>query len=316
MAKKILFIGGTPNQSTMVHRIAEELPMHECWFTPFYAGKFLQAAANLGLTESTILGKSQRKIATAYFEKNNLLLDDGGNKNQYDLVVTTNDTLIPHNIRSKKIILVQEGMMTPENFVHHLVKTLRLPRYFGNTSMTGLSHAYQKFCVASDGFKEIYLKKGIPAHKIAVTGIPNFDDLDKYRTNDFPHQDYVLGATSCLRETGQFEDRRGFIFKSLDIAGGRQLIFKLHPRENTERATAEIRRHAPDALIFESGNTNHMIANCNSMVTKYSSVLMTALGLGKKVYSDLEPDLVKSLTPVQNGGRSAERIATICKEYL
>ncbi len=244
------------------------------------------------------------------------MLDFKGQANHYDLVVTTNDTSIPKNIRSKQIILVQEGMMTPENFSYHLVRKLRLPRYLGNTAMTGLSHAYQKFCVASEGFKEIYVRKGIDPAKIEVTGIPNFDDLDKYRQNDFPFENYVLGATSWLRESWQYEDRKAFIFKTLDIAGGRQLIFKLHPRENHERARWEIERYAPDALIFHAGNTNHMIANCQEIVTKYSSVLMTALGLDKPVHSDIEPEIVGKLRPMQNGGTSAERIAEICREYL
>jgi hypothetical protein len=316
MAKKVLFIGGSQNQTTMVHRIAEALPECERWFTPYYADGALQWLANRGVLDFTVLGRQSRRQSEAYFEKNGLLADFGGRRNNYDLVVTTNDVILPRNIRSKNIILVQEGMITPENLVYHLVRQLRLPRYLGNTAMAGLSFKYRKFCVASEGFREIYLRKGVPADKIEVTGIPNFDDLEKYRKNDFPFLRYTLGATSCLRETGQFENRKAFIFKSLDVAGGRQLIFKLHPREDHERARREIERYAPDAIIFESGNTNHMIANCDALVTKYSSVLLTALGLGKPVYSDLAPDFQQKLTPLQNGGTSSERIAGICREYI
>ena len=93
-------------------------------------------------------------------------------------------------------------------------------------------------------------------------------------------------------------------------------MFKLHPRENHERARWEIARYAPEAMIFHAGNTNHMIANCEAMVTKYSSVLLTALGLGKPVHSDVDAAFLEKLTPVQNGGKSAERIAGICREYL
>lgn len=300
----------------MVHRIAGELGECECWFTPYYGDGLLQWMAEHGLADFTILGTQSRQLTESYFEKNGLLLDFKGQKNHYDLVVTTNDTVLPRNVRSKNFILVQEGMMTPENWTYHLVRTLRLPRYLGNTAMTGLSKAYQKFCVASEGFKEIHVRRGIPAYKIAVTGIPNFDDLDKYRNNDFPHQDYVLSATSWLRESWQYEDRKAFIFKSLDVAGGRQLIFKLHPKENLDRARWEIERYAPEALVFEAGNTNHMVANCEAMVTKYSSVLLTALGLRKPVFSDIEPNFQQKLTPVQNGGTSAQRIADICRDYL
>ncbi len=317
MAKKILFIGGSPNQTTMVHRIAEAMPTDcECWFTPYYGDGLLQWLAERGMVEFSILSKATRHSAEAYFEKNGLLVDFKGSRNDYDLVVTTNDTVLPRDVRTKRFVLVQEGMMTPENLAYHLIRALRLPRYLGNTAMTGLSHAYLRFCVASEGFKELYVRKGIDPAKIAVTGIPNFDDLDKYRENDFPFRKYVLGATSWLRESWQYEDRKGFIIKTLAIAEGRQVMFKLHPRENHERARWEIERYAPEAMIFHTGNTNHMIANCEAMVTKYSSVLLTALGLGKPVHSDVDSAFLEKLTPLQNGGKSAERIAGICREYL
>jgi hypothetical protein len=315
--KKILFIGGSLNQTTMMYQVAQELQAEfECWFTAFYVDGLMHRLARQGLLDFTILGGSAKRATEAFFENNHLQVDYRGQKNNYDLVVTATDLFVPENIRSKNIILVQEGMMTPENLIYQIVRSLRLPRYLGNTSMTGLSHAYRKFCVASEGFKEMFVRKGISPQKIEVTGIPNFDDLDRYRDNDFPHKNYVLGATSCLREAWQYENRKAFIFKSLDIAGGRQLIFKLHPNENHERARREIEELAPDALIFETGSTNYMIANCEAMVTKYSSVLLTALGLGKQVFSDIDPAVAEKLRPVQNGGTSAGKIADICREYL
>jgi hypothetical protein len=315
--KKILFIGGSLNQTTMMFKVAVELQADfDCWFTAFYADGLVHRLAENGLLDFTILGGQAKRATETFFENNQLKVDYRGLNNGYDLVVIASDLIVPRNVRSKNIILIQEGMMTPENFVYQAVKSLRLPRFLGNTSMTGLSHSYQKFCVASAGFKEMFVKKGISPQKIEVTGIPNFDDLDRYRQNDFPHQNYVLSATSCLRETGQYEDRKAFIFKSLDIAGGRQLLFKLHPNENHARARREIEKMAPDALIFETGNTNHMIANCETMVTKYSSVLLTALGMGKQVFSDLDPAFAETLRPVQNGGTSASKIANICREYL
>ena len=206
--------------------------------------------------------------------------------------------------------------MTPENLVYHAVKRLHLPRYLGNTSMTGLSFAYRKFCVASEGFKEMFVRKGISPDNIAVTGIPNFDDLDRYRQDDFPFRDFVLGATSSLRESFQYEDRPAFIRKVLEVADGRQVVFKLHPNENHTRALREIGHYAPGAVTFTSGNIHSMIANCTAMVTKYSSVMLIALGMGKFVYSDLEPSFAEGLRPVQNGGTSAKNIADICRQYL
>jgi hypothetical protein len=230
--------------------------------------------------------------------------------------VTCTDLVIQKSIEKCKIVLVQEGMTDPENYRYHLVKSFGFPRFLANTSMIGLSDAYVKFCVASEGFKELLFRKGVKREKMVVTGIPNFDNCQVYLDNDFPHRDYVLAATSHLRETFKYENRKKFIRKVLDIADGRQVIFKLHPNEDRERRTREIKRYAPDALVYASGNTNHMIANSSALVTRYSSVLLVALALGKTLYSDLDPEFARTLTPLQTNGTSAKRIAHICEEFL
>ncbi|MBK8191936.1 MAG: hypothetical protein IPK76_01475 [Lewinellaceae bacterium] len=314
--KKILFIGGSLNQTTMMYQISREIPEHECWFTSYYGDGLVKKMAEKGLLDFTILGGVATRSTDRFFVENRLQVDFRGVRNHYDLVVTCSDLIVPQNIRNKPIVLVQEGMMTPENLGYHLVKALHLPRYLANTSMTGLSNAYQKFCVASEGFKELFVRKGACPDRVEVTGIPNFDNLEQYNQNDFAYRDYVLGATSCLRESWQFEDRKGFLKKVLAIAAGRQVIFKLHPNENHVRAIREIEHVAPGALVFSSGQVNSMIANCAAMVTKYSSVMLVALGLGKKLYSDIDPAIAETLRPVQNNGTSANRIAAICKGFL
>ncbi|MBK7937155.1 MAG: hypothetical protein IPJ82_08665 [Lewinellaceae bacterium] len=316
MAKKILFIGGSLNQTTMMHRVARELPEYEHWFTPYYADGFVKILAKNRFLDFTILGGGARRATEAFLYEKKVQLDDRGARHNYDLVVTCSDLIVPKNIRNKPFILVQEGMLTPENAVYHTVKNFRLPRYLGNTSMTGLSHAYQKFCVASEGFRDIFIRKGVDPERIVVTGIPNFDDLDQYKQNVFPYRDFVLGATSCLRESFQYENRPAFIRKVLGVADGRQVIFKLHPNENHPRALREIERYGSGAITFTGGNVHHMIANCSALVTKYSSVMLVALGMDKPVHSDLEPTFAEQLRPVQNRGTSAKRIADICRHYL
>ena len=316
MKKKILFIGGSLNQTKMMYQVAAQLQEYDCWFSPYYGDGLVQTAAENGLLDFTILGGSHMQATKIFFETRQVQVDYKGERNRYDLVVTCSDLIVPRNIRHLPIVLVQEGMVTPENIVYHIVRSLGLPRYLGNTSMTGLSHAYVRFCVASEGFKTLFVRKGIAAQKIEVTGIPNFDNLGEYAANDFPHRDFVLGATSCLRESGQFENRRAFIEKVLDVAAGRPVIFKLHPNENHRRATQEIARFASGSIVLDSGNINPMIANCSAMVTKFSSVLLVALGMGKQVYSDIEPAIAETLRPLQNGGTSAHRIAGICREYV
>jgi hypothetical protein len=102
----------------------------------------------------------------------------------------------------------------------------------------------------------------------------------------------------------------------VEIANGRQLIFKLHPNELVERASNEIEKYAPGALVFSDGNTEHMVANCDVLITKYSSVVYVGLALGKEVYSEFNLDELKRLLPLQNNGASAENIAVVGEELL
>lgn len=95
------------------------------------------------------------------------------------------------------------------------------------------------------------------------------------------------------------------------------MLFKLHPNEKKERAIKEIRKYAPaDALIFQEGNTHHMIANCSELITQYSTVVYTGIALGKKVHSWFDLDTLKRQVPIQNQGTSALNIAQVCRDFL
>ena len=100
------------------------------------------------------------------------------------------------------------------------------------------------------------------------------------------------------------------------IARGRRIVFKLHPNEDHERATAEVAAKFPDALVFASGDTNAMIANCEALITQYSTVIYTGLALGKECYSYLDVAELRRLVPLQNGGTSARNIAAVCTKLL
>ena len=170
--------------------------------------------------------------------------------------------------------------------------------------------------MASEGYKDLFIKKGVKPEKISVTGIPNFDNCKQYLDNDFPYKNYVLVATSDTRETYKYENRKKFIKKAVKIADGRQLIFKLHPNELVERATEEINLYAPGALVFSHGKTEEMIANCDALITRFSSVVYVGLALGKEVYSDFDINILKKLKPIQNNGTSAKNIASVGAELI
>jgi hypothetical protein len=125
----------------------------------------------------------------------------------------------------------------------------------------------------------------------------------------------VLVCTSPLREIFQGEDREAFLRKAVEIADGRPLIFKLHPNENAERATREIHRHTPDALVFTTGSAEEMIANCDVLITRFSSTAFVGIALGKETYSDFNIDELRRLMPIQNGA-AALNIADVCRRIL
>lgn len=315
--KKILFICGSLNQTTMMHKISMNLNKeYDCYFSPFYTNGFTEILRQANLLNFTILGGNFRKQTEEYLIANNLKLDYQGKNFNYEMVYTCSDLIVPKNIRNKKVILVQEGMTDPETIFFYLVKYFKLPRYIASTSTTGLSDKYNYFCVASEGYKKLFIKKGVNPNKIIVTGIPNFDNAKQYYDNDLKLKNYVLVATSDRRETLNYENRNAFIKKAVAIAGDKQLVFKLHPNEKKERAIREIKEIVPNAIIFTDYNINHLIANCDTLITKYSSVVYIGLALGKNVYSDFNINQLKELTPIQNNATSSKNIAIIGKKLI
>lgn len=313
---RILFICGSLNQTTMMHEIGRRLAHHDCFYTPFYGDGMLHWLSCQGLLEFTVLGGELRKLTEAYLHEHRLPRDERGQRGSYDLIVTCSDLVVQRNVRGKPLVLVQEGMTDPEDLGYRLVRALRLPRWLASTAATGLSLAYRKFCVASAGYRDFFVAKGVPRDRLVVTGLPNFDNCRAFLENDFPHHGYVLVATSDTRETFKRDDRPRFLARVRQIAGGQPVIFKLHPNENVERSTEEIRTQFPDAPVFTSGNTNHMIANCDVLITQYSSVVYVGLALGKECHSYFDVAELRRLLPQQNGGRSAQRIARVCRRVL
>lgn len=316
VAENILFICGSLNQTTQMHKIAQHMRQSNCFFTPYYADGIIDLGARAGLLNFTGLRGRHHNDTREYLAEKKLPVDWRGQSRRYDLVVTCSDLLVQNNIRGNRLVMVQEGITEPEGFVYKLVRAFNLPRYLANTATVGLSDAYDVFCVASRGYRDLFVRKGVKPEKIAVTGIPNFDDLRKAYDNTFPHKDFVLVATTPLRESLRFDDRPGFLRKCLRLADGRQIIFKLHPNEDTGRARREIEQYAPGSLVFTHGNVNHMIANAAVVITQQSSCTFVAVGLGKEVHTNLDIDKLRALMPIQNNGMSARYIAGICQRVL
>ncbi len=314
--KRILFICGSMNQTTQMHQISRHLTGYRQAFTPFYCDGVQEAMRRLKLLEFTIIGAKLAERCERYLRASGLAIDYRGQRGPYDLVVTCSDVFIQKNIRRDRIVLVQEGITDPEDSTFRLVQRHRsLPLWLAGTAATGLSDAYRAFCVASDGYRDLFIGKGAKAEKIVVTGIPNFDNCAHYLDNEFEHRHYVLVCTSPLREVFRGEDRPAFIRNAVALAKGRPMIFKFHPNEDMARAEKEVRQHAPGALTFRDGSAEEMIANCDVLITRYSSTVFVGLALGKETYSDFPADDLRRLLPVQNNAAAAN-IADVCRRVI
>jgi hypothetical protein len=315
--KKILFVCGSMNQTTQMHKISLELPEYEAYFSPFFATGFLGFLNRLKLVEYTILGGEVKQNALNYIQQNKLNLDYRGKSDDYDLVIISQDITFPSNLKKFKTILVQEGMTDPPDWRYHVTRFLHLYRWCASTSMTGLSHQYDYFCVASEGFGEQFIGRGINPNKIRVTGIPNFDNIvNEMKELKIDHKNFVLVATSDIRETLKYENRKKLIEFAVKIANGRKLIFKLHPNENVKKRTAEIKKYAPDALVYHGVSIDPLLANCDVFITKFSSTLFPGFVLGKEVHCSIDNEELQKLVPIQNDGTSAKNIAEVAKELL
>lgn len=303
-----------------MQQISRHLDDFDCWFSQLFPDtKLLKAIVkHTPVAKGTVVADHFRERAENYLQQFGARLDYGGEKNRYDLVVNCTDMVVAKKFRQTKTIWVQEGMIDKPTLLTGLVKAFGLaPWITGDTSLNGSTDVCDIYCTASQGYKNYLGNNGTHPSKLIVTGIPNYDNQREFINNDFPFHNYVMVATSDMRETYRFENRPAFIRQAAKIADGRQLLFKLHPNEKFSRAEAEIQKHAPaGTLIYHSGNTNHMIANCCELITQYSTVVYTGIALGKKVHSYFDIEELNRRAPIQNGGASAKNIAQICRGYI
>jgi hypothetical protein len=320
---RVLFICGSLNQTTQMHQIAQQLPELDAYFTPFYCDGLVERLRWTGFLNRTIASWRWRKICMRYLRQHGLAMDFEGRRrgHDYQLVVTCTDMFVPRAIRAtpdRALVLVQEGITDPERFWYWARKLLPvLPRWVAGTALTGTSNLYDRFCVASEGYRELFARRGADPAKLVVTGIPNFDNCARYRDNAIVERGYVLCCTSDARETMKPDNRKEFIARAVELATakGRPLVFKLHPNENWDRSRAEIDRWAPGSKIYTSGSAEEMVANADVLVCQYSTLAFVGVALGKEVHSYYPDEELRRLLPLQKPN-SARRIAEVCRQLL
>jgi hypothetical protein len=315
---RALFICGSMNQTTQMHQISQQLPEVEAYFTPFFCDGVVEWMRPTGMLDRTIAGWRWRKSCMRYLRKHGLIMDFEGRRrgHDYQLVVTCTDLFVPHAIRQRPLVVVQEGITDPARVWYWAHKLLPIiPRWAAGTAFTGASNLYDRFCVASEGYRDLFVSRGADPAKVVVTGIPNFDNCARYRDNAIADRGYVLVCTSDARETMKFDNRKKFIARAVEIAAGRPLVFKLHPNESWDRSRAEIERWAPGAKVYTSGSAEEMVANADVLVCQYSTLAFVGVALGKEVHSYYAEEELRRLLPLQKPN-SARRIADVCRQLM
>jgi hypothetical protein len=319
---QLLFICGNHNHTTMLHRIAEQLPECDRWFSPYYCddGSFVDLLRRLHCLEFVALGHGFRRKCLSYLRDHGLAIDLGGRlgamRGGYDLVVTCSDLIVPANVAGAAVVGVQEGMVDPQLFWYRMRQRLPwLPRWAAGTACTGLSGRYDRYCLASEGYRLDFIERGAPPERLVVTGLPNYDDFARHVKPGHWAEGHVVACTSDGRETLRRDDRRAFIEWALRIAAGRPLVFKFHPNERMSRAVAEVARYAPGARCVTEGCGEELAANCEVLITEWSTLAYVGLVLGKETYSYRDLARHRGMIPLQHG-RGARNIADVCRALL
>jgi len=321
--KNILCLGGSRNQTSQLHQIAQYL---EADYNIFYSqvfgeGFLFKAAAEIGFFDNTVLGRdsSFTKASQQYIKAHNLNYDYRGQSKgiKYDLALLSTDMIVPKSFKNIKTVWIQEGMIDPITSFGRLVKKLGLPAYAtASTALNGTSNKADLYFAMSRGYKNYFKAYGTESSKILVTGVPNFDNIHSLMNTSYNERGFVLVATSDIRELGGNDDRIFLIKEAIRIANGRKLIFKPHPNESIERVISEIKSVHPNPCIITEPIIDILIAHCDVLITQYSSCVYQGLVLGKKVYSYFPIEELEIKKPIQNGGKSGKIISGIVSEFM
>ena len=257
--------------------------------------------------------QARAALPSSICEPQNLAIDYQGRRGPYDLVLTCSDVFLQKNIRGDRIVLVQEGITDPEDRNFRLVQRHRwLPLWIAGTAATGLSDAYRAFCVASEGYRDFFIAQGREGGEDRRHRHPQLRQLrSAIATTRSP-----TGTTcwSARRRCGRSSAARtaAFIREAVAIADGRPMIFKFHPNEDIGARPRRKCVSTPRAPWYSgTGSAEEMIANCDVLITRYSSTVFVGLALGKETYSDLPDGRVAAAVAgaeQRRGGEHRERV--------
>src|ERR1700761_640801 len=100
--KRILFIIGSPNQTSQMHQVASLLPEYDTYFSQVYSKHpIIKWALRRGMLDTTILAGEFKRKADAYLGKHQLRNDYAQSifGHQYDMAVLCSDLLVTKELR-------------------------------------------------------------------------------------------------------------------------------------------------------------------------------------------------------------------------
>lgn len=324
MIKRILLICSSIDETIRMHEIANQLSDCDCRFMPYPHQELSGWFTEHGLAHKLSTTRRMREVCLNYLNTNRLPIDTSDGACDYDVVVSTPELAILKAKRRGRLVLIQNAMLDHEmvedgkenasdQFAHWIPI---LSRWLTGVSSGATDDSYDKLCVASEGYRDLFVRNGVDPYRIVVTGIPKFDNYASFLHSDFSYRDYALVVTSEERDAFHFESHRHFVRDALRIARGWELVFLISASESHPRTIEEIQQLAPAARLFTEGEVGPMVANCGMLITQCPSVAFIGMALGKELHSHMNLAKVYGLLPLQNGGQSASNIAQVCRNLL
>ena len=173
-----------------------------------------------------------------------------------------------------------------------------------------------RIAVFGDYFRELFIRHGVPAERIVVTGQPMMDTIltcneDKAmvrRKLGLPlDKTIVLLLTTATVEYNLWRpgQRRYFIAQVLKAFAGlpeHQLAIKLHPREKVEDYQKLVQKLGFEVPIYRDVNLYEILNAADAAITTYSTTGLDALILKKPL---IVFDLFSKVEPVPYVGSGA-----------
>ena len=223
-----------------------------------------------------------------------------GRHGPYDLVVDLLDVFLQKNIAATD--RSRSGAITdPEDDNFRLVAA---PLAHSRSGPRDGPRRLPRLCVASDRSRSVRRQGqggGDRGHRRSTSTTATLS------RQHFPHRDFVLVYTSIAAGSPPWRRSKS---RSSSMRSGARDDLQVPPQRRPRASGGGSESVCTGCPIFTTGSAEAMIANCDVLITRYSSTVFVGLALGKETHSDYPMDELRRLQPVQN--RSAALNIAMC----